>query len=90
MYMHMSIYMYYMYACVCYVTTLKCSLSLPLSRVLHSRVRQNLRIVLAFPSLCDQPLTTHWKELLSQVNIYYHQPWTQRDLVNVALHHLTG
>ena len=86
MYMHISIYMYIICMHVCYVTML----SPPLSRLLHSRMRQNLRIVLAFPSLCDQPLTTHWKELLSQVNIYYHQPWTQRDLVNVALHHLTG
>ena len=55
-----------------------------------SRVRQNLRLVLAFPSLSDQPLSVHWRELLSHCSVHYHQPWTQRDLVNVALHHLTG
>ena len=56
-------------------------------------MRQNLRIVLATPDLRpqgDTPLDVHWMEFLSRVNIHYHQPWTQRDLVDVALHHLNG
>ena len=57
-----------------------------------SRVRTNLRVVVAMPQMgVAMPSgCAGWAELLNALKVCYHLPWDRKQLMNVAMHHLAG